>query len=94
MEVHLLGYLYYYTVYDKVWTVDELADGLGGVVRCAVLRPYLIVDGILRQFDMQLTEIAVDILASEVIDAIGNVAGFLYLSQKVAGTDGMQPTSR
>ena len=30
------------------------------------------------------------ILSSEVVDAVGDVAGLLYLSQEVAGTDGMQ----
>ena len=81
-------------MYHEVRTIDELADGLRGVVAATVGRPYLVVDGILRQVDVQLTGIAVGILATEVIDAVGDVARLLYLGKEVAGTDGVQATGR
>ena len=94
MEVDLLGDLYDHSVDHEVRTVDELRGGLGRVVRRAVLGPHLVVDGVLGLFDMQLTGIAVGILAAEVIDAVGDVAGLLNLGEEVAGTNGVQAACR
>ena len=92
MEVDLLGYLYHDTVYHKIRTVDELAGGLRTVVGGTVFGPHPVVDGCLGLFDMQLARIAVGILAAEVIDAIGDVAGLLNLSKEVACTNSVQTT--
>ena len=89
MKIDLLGHLYYHAVYDEVGAVDELAGGFRRVIRCAVLGPHLIVDGILREVDVQFARIAVYILASEVIDAVGDVAGLLNFGKEVACSDGV-----
>ena len=94
VEINLLGYLDDDTMDDEVGTVDELAGRLRRVVRRAVLGPHLIVDGLFGLFDVQLTGIAVGILATEVIDAVGDVAGLLNLSEEVACANGMQTTGR
>ena len=92
MEVNLLGYLDNDAVDNEIGAVDELAGGLRGVVGRAVFGPHLVVDGSLGLFDVQLAGIAVGILAAEVVDAIGDVAGLLNLGEEVAGTNGMQTT--
>ena len=94
MEIDLLGDLHHHAMHHEVGTVDELRDGLRAVVAAAILRPHLIVDGILGLFDVQLTGIAVGILTAEVIDAVGDIARLLYLGQEVAGTNGVQTACR
>ena len=94
VEVDLLCHLYHHTVHHEIRTVDELGRGLCAVVGGAIFGPDLIVDSILGLLGVQFTRLAMRILASEVIDAIGDVAGLLNLCQEATGTDGMQTTGR
>ena len=52
VEVDLLGHLDDHTVHDKIRAVNQLACRFRRVIRCAVLRPYLIVNCILSLFDV------------------------------------------
>lgn len=73
MEVDLLSNLNDDAMDDEVWAVDQLRGRLCAVVGGAILRPYLIVDGIFGLFDMQFARLAVGILSAEVIDTIGDI---------------------
>ena len=83
VEIHLLSHLHHHAMHHEVWTVDELRRGLGAVVRGAISRPYLVVDGLLGLLDMQFPRVAMHILSPEVINPIGDVnlpAGRKYRS--------------
>ena len=75
VEVNLLSYLYHHAMHHEVRTVDELRRGFGTVVRSTIGWPYLIVDGSLGLFYVELTGIPMHILSSEVIHTIGDITG-------------------
>ena len=94
MQIHFCCHLYYDAVDGEVRAVDEFGVGFGGVVGGSVFRPHLIVNGFLGLLDMQFARVAVCILSSEVIDAVGDVGGLLDLDEEVSSSDGMQPSGR
>ena len=82
LEINLLRHLNDYTVDNKIRTVDKLTCWFRRVIGRAILRPYLIVNSFLGLFDVQFSRIAVGILAPEVVDTIGNIAGLLNFGQE------------
>ena len=59
-----------------------------------VIGQYGVVDGALRQFGVQLAGVAVGILAVEIVDAVGDVRGLLYLGDKRPGSDAVNASGR
>ena len=94
MEIDLLCHLNDYAMHDEVGAVDELRDGTCAVVGCPVLGPHLVVDGVLGLLDVEFARLAMGILASEVIYAVGDVAGLLDFGEEASGSDGMQTSGR
>ena len=90
VQIDLGGYLYDHAMDGEVRTMDEFGVGFGGVVGSSVLRPYLVVDGFLGLLYMQFPRVTVCILASEVIDAVGDIGGFLYLDKEITGSDSVE----
>ena len=76
-------------------SVDNLCCTSDGVaVIGAVVFLYTIVDGIGCQFRMQLTRLSVKSRAVVVVEAVGDVAALLHLSQIYAAADGMHASGR
>ena len=89
MEIHFSRHLHNDAVDGEVRAVNEFGVGFSGVVGRTVLRPDLVVNGLLGLLDMQFARVAVGVLTSKVIDAVGNVGCLLYLDEEVTGPDGM-----
>lgn len=59
-----------------------------------VIGQYGVVDGVLRQFGVQFAGVAVGILAVEIVYAVGDVRGLLYLGDKRPGPDAVDASGR
>ena len=73
----------------------EFHFGVGpGLVMCAIVLPDVIVNGLPGKFGVQGTGLAVQTRAIVVVDAVGDVAGLLYLKQIATSADGMHAAGR
>ena len=66
---------------------------LGGIV-LAVVAEYGVVNALAGLLGMQLSQVAVLVGSAVVVDAVGDVAGLLYLCQIASGTDGVDASGR
>ena len=94
VQIYLRRHLHHKSVDREIRAMDEFGVGFGGVIRSAILRPHAVVDSLFRLRDMQFAGIAMFILASEIIDTIGDIRSLLYLHEEIAGADSMQPSCR
>ena len=94
MEVNLRRHLHHYSINREIGAMDKFGVGFGRIVGRAVLRPYLIIDRLFGFGYMQFAWVAVRILASEVIDAVGDIRSLLDLYKKITRSDGVQSSGR
>ena len=73
---------------DKVCLVQTIT--IGG----AIVGFDMVVEGLGSQLGMEFTGLAIHARTVVVVDAIGDIAGLLYLRQEDASTDGMDTTGR
>ena len=73
---------------------SPLKGGVLGTVESTILVMDLVVEGLSRQFGVELTRLAVHSWAIVVKDAIGDVTRLLHLGQEDAATDGMDASGR
>ena len=76
-----------------MWTADNLNPFvLLRFVGCAVVRQYVIVDTLGCLFGVQFAVVAVLVLTLEVVDAVGDIGGLLYLCYETSCSDGVDTT--
>ena len=79
----------------EVGGIDDLDGTVVGVdVFGAVVFLYMVVEGLGGEFGVELAGLAVHAGAVVVVDAVGDVAGLLDLSEEDTATDGMDTTGR
>ena len=89
VQIHLRRHLHHNPIDGEIRAVDKFGVGFGRVIGRAVLGPDLIVDRLFGFGDVQFTGIAMRILASEVIDTVGDIRSLLDLGEEVTGSDGV-----
>ena len=94
MQVYLRCHLHHYPIDCEIRAMDEFGVGFGRVIRGAVLGPNLVIDRLFGLLNMQFAKVSMRILSTEIIDAVRDVGGLLYLNEEITSTDGMQPSGR
>ena len=88
IDIH--GLVHHHTINIEIGAMHQWRIEKSTVVGAAIFGINVIVDGILRLFDVEFAGIAVGVTTTIVIDAIGDVAGLLYFGNEIASTDGVK----